>query len=218
MQLPSALAFGWVMKPLESARTTFCVLPSGSFELTIEHDRIRGVTPAMLLWWFRHIGGTMTYGGQPYARYRVWHPLDHIDWSMTRPAPDGAARIGSRFRIVEAFGCNPNWLVDSTEEVVKLDETGIRLVRRGLGQEVFSLEHGFEAMPGGTLYHSRMQVGVENRLGRYVINPLTHRFLFTREMGYAWLRHNVEEVGNFEFFLPELYREQVAQMAMSNAG
>lgn len=205
--LPAPLSIDWSLKPLESARTTVTVLPYGSYELTIEHDLIWGVTPAMLLWWFGHIGGTMTYRGQTHPRYRVWHPLDHVHWSMTNPGPDGAAQVGSRFRIVEAFGRNPKHYVDSTETVVRLDEAGIRLVRRELGQEVFSLQHEFEAMPGGTRYHSRMQVGVESWPGRYVINPLLHRWLFTRAMGYAWLKHNVEEVGNFEQFLPNLYRQ-----------
>lgn len=196
------------MKPLESARTAFSVLPYGSYELTIDHELIRGVTPTMLLWWFRHIGGTMTYQGETYNRYRVWHPLDHIHWSMTNPGPDGAAQVGSRFHIVECFGRNPAHYVDSIETVVKLDLAGIRLIRRELGQEVFSLQHWFETVPGGTLYCSRMQVGVENPLGRYVLNPLIHRFLFTRAMGHAWLTHNIEEVGNFERFLPELYQQE----------
>jgi hypothetical protein len=30
-------------------------------------------------------------------------------------------------------------------------------------------------------------------------------------MGPAWLRHNVEEVGNFEHFLPGLYAAEVAR-------
>lgn len=128
---------------------------------------------------------------------------------MTNPGPDGAAQVGSRFRIVEAFGRNPEYFVDSVETVVKLDTEGIRLVRRELGQEVFSLQHGFEAAPDGTLYRSRMQVGAENTLGQYVLNPLMHRFLFTPAMGHAWLKHNVEEVGNFEHFLPNLYQQQL---------
>ncbi|MBO0930260.1 DAPG hydrolase family protein [Fibrella aquatilis] len=206
-QLPPPLPIQWAMKPLTSARTAFRILPFGSYELTIEHDLIRGVTPAMLLWWFRHIGGTMTYQGDAYPRYRVWHPLDHVCWSMTNPGPDGTAQVGSRFRIVEAFGRNTAHYVDSVETVVKLDVEGIRLVRQEVGQEVFSLQHWFEAAPGGTLYRSRMQVGAESAFGKYVLNPLLHRFLFSRDMGHAWLKHNIEEVGNFEHFLPQLYME-----------
>jgi hypothetical protein len=34
------------------------------------------------------------------------------------------------------------------------------------------------------------------------------KHIFTPAMGQAWFKHNVEEVGNFEFFLPGLYTEK----------
>lgn len=203
-----ARPYSWAMKPLNSARTTFNTLPYGSFELLIEHDLIRNVTPDMLLWWFQHIGGTMEHEGKTYPRYLIWHPIDHIHWELTKPAPGGGAGVGAHFRIVEAFGGNMDYLVDSTEEVIKLDRDGITLVVRILGKEVYRLAHQFIPVEGGTLYRSRMQVGRESLLGKWLINPLMHRFVFTKEMGRAWLKHNVEEVGNFEFFLPDLYYRQ----------
>lgn len=211
IELPAALDFGWEMKPLSSARTRFQIGKEDVYDLTIEHSTIRGVTPNMLLWWFRNIGGTMTYRGTQYSRYRVWHPQDHIHWELVRPAPGGGAGVGARFRIVEAFGRNRNHMVDSVETVEKLDATGIRLVRRAAGTVVFSLEHWFAPEPDGTRYNSRMLVGSATfPLGAFftrVVRP----FLFTEEMGHAWLQHNIEEVGNFEFFLPELYRECVGE-------
>jgi len=39
---------------------------------------IRGVTPAMLVWWFKHVERRFLYDGQRLNRYRVWHPRDHI--------------------------------------------------------------------------------------------------------------------------------------------
>ncbi|MCC3159027.1 hypothetical protein LJ737_17420 [Hymenobacter sp. 15J16-1T3B] len=199
------------LKSLHSARTTFRRLRYGSFELAIEHEVVRGVTPLMLEWWFRHIGEPMMWQGRQYPRYHVWHPVDHIHWALARPDARGGAGVGSRFRIVEAFGGDPRMLVDSTEEVVKLDQTGIRLVRRVLGLEVFSLEHWFEPAAGGTRYTSRMQVGHESPAGRYLLNPVLQRWRFSARMGYAWLRHNVEEVGHFEQFLPLLYAAEHAQ-------
>jgi hypothetical protein len=175
----------------------------GVLVLTIDHDVVRGVTPAMLAWWFGQIGGTMEYRGRTWSRYRVWHPRDHIEWDLVGPAsPVG---VGSRFRIVEAFGRNPDFLVDSTELVAKLDESGIRLTRSLAGSTVFSLEHWFEQVPDGTRYRSRMEVGGTGVLGRLLFNPIIRPRLFPDEMGRAWLSHNVEEVGNFEHFLPELY-------------
>ena len=172
--------------------------------LTIEHEIVRGVTPEMLDWWFRHIGGDMQVAGRTYPRYRVWHPLDHIDWQLVAGDP-GHVGLGAQFRIVEAFDRNPAWLVDSVETVAKLDETGIRLERHMLGSEVFSLEHWFEPADGGTRYRSRMDLGADTAFGRLLFNRLIRPIVFGDIMGPAWLKHNVEEVGNFEHFLPALY-------------
>ena len=205
------------MKTLNSAHTSFHSLPFGSFELTIEHSTLRGVSPEMLEWWFKNIGGNMTWQGVEYPRYTVWHPTDHIKWELAQAAPTGGAGAGAYFRIVEAFGADPRMKVDSTELVTKLDHTGIHLVRRIAGLEIFSLEHWFEPVPGGTRYTSRMQVGPESWLGKYLVNPLLHRFIFNAAMGQAWLKHNVEEVGNFETFLPELYQKEAQNLVFQGA-
>lgn len=204
-ELPPPRPFGWESKPLSSAKTQFQKLADGRLELTIEHDTVRGVTPRMLFWWFSHIGGTMEYEGEIHPRYLVWHPLDHIDWQLAREAPGGGAGVGARFRIVEAFGRNPSHRVDSVDSVEKLDETGIVLCGYVLGDPIFHLEHWFTPVEGGTRYDSRMLVGSSSLFGRLFFNRFVRPRLFSDEMGPAWLKHNVEEVGNFERFLPALY-------------
>lgn len=201
--------FGWKMKPLESAKTNFITDKHGVFRLHIEHDIIRQVTPEMLYWWFSHIGGSMVYQGKSYPRYLVWHPTDHIHWELAKPDPNGGASQGASFRIVEAFGADMTCLVDSVEYVEKLDITGIRLVRKIAGVEVFSLQHDFEPHKNGTKYTSNMVVGTTKPIAATVFNQLIRPFIFTEKMGYAWLKHNIEEVGNFEYFLPEHYAECV---------
>lgn len=158
----------------------------------------------------------MSYGGCVYPRYLVWHPCDHILYQNVVLAPDGTAGVGSRRRIVEAFDRNPAYLVDSVEVVRKLDETGIVLQKYVGGVEVFSLEHHFSARAEGTRYTSRMVVGTITPLARTVFNFLVRPWLFSEQMGRAWLQHNVEEVGNFEFFLPSLYAEYVEAEAYSH--
>ncbi|WP_256006741.1 DAPG hydrolase family protein [Pedobacter deserti] len=201
------IEFGWKMKDISSASTDFKIESDNVYHLHIQHDTIRGVTPKMLYWWFRNIAGDMKYRGGRYPRYRVWHPLDHQEWRLARnERHDGSIGVGSHFHIVEYFGRNPKFRVNSTERVEKLDETGIRLVYRIFGIRVFSLEHWFS--PSGerdSNYRSHMIVGSQGVFGQVVFNRLIRPFLFTRAMGKAWLKHNVEEVGNFEFFLPELY-------------
>jgi hypothetical protein len=205
MELPAPLEFGWQMKSLESAKTALNHLPDGRIELTILHDVLKGVTPQMLLWWFTHIAGDMEYQGKRYSRYRVWHPKDHIYWALAKPGSNGKAEAGAVFHIAEAFGRNPNYRIDVQEVIEKLDETGIRLSNRRAGFEVSNLEHTFTPVPGGTLYRSRMTVGAEHPLARGLINFYIRPRVFPEAMARAWLRHNVEEVGNFEWFLPALY-------------
>lgn len=206
--LPTPRPFGWTMKTLESARTRFTVLPMGSYEACIEHDLIRGCTVEMIEWWFKNIGGTMEYKGKQYNRYLVWHPADHIHWELVKPGPNGKAEKGAKFKIVEAFNGNMDWLIDTVEEVTKLDKTGIRLRRRFVGVEVYNLEHWFTPHPNGTHYRSRLQVGSETMLGKYLLNPFIQTRIVTETMTKQWLKHNIEEVGNFEFFLPQLYYSQ----------
>jgi hypothetical protein len=206
-ELPAPRPYGWEMKPLESATTGMRHLDDGRLELTIEHDLIRGVTPTMLHWWFTHVEAEMEHEGRILPRYLVWHPLDHIGYEVSKRAPDGSAGRGARFHIQEAFGRNPDYLVDVVDRVDKLDETGLVLAQRapGLGL-VFRLEHRFAAVEGGTDYRSQMLVGSTSPLGRTIFNRVRPR-VFPDDMARAWLRHNVEEVGNFEHFLPRLYAE-----------
>ena len=193
------------MKSAASAKTTQSVLPSGQLLLTIEHDVIRGVSPSMLRWWFENLGQSMTFKGQTYPRYLLWHPRDHIHWELATPGPAGGTGQGARFRIVEAFAANAKYYVDSVEFVEKLDNEGISLVRRELGTEIFRLEHRFGLSPSGATYRSRMVVGAASGLIRPLFNAVIRPRVFSDEMGAAWLTHNVEEVSMFEHLLPSLY-------------
>ncbi|MBK6683253.1 MAG: hypothetical protein IPG45_02185 [Deltaproteobacteria bacterium] len=193
------------LKPVSSAKTTHERLPSGQLAMTIEHDVIRGVTPAMLRWWFENLGDEMVHEGVTYPRYLLWHPVDHIHWALARRAPGGGSGQGAYFRIVEAFGADPNHYVDSVERVGKLDDTGITLVREILGVEVFRLEHHFGRTTVGATYRSRMVVGAPPGPFGWLFNRLVRPRVFSDAMGIAWLTHNVEEVGLFEHLLPHLY-------------
>ena len=179
-------------------------LPNNRRRVTIDHEPLRGVTPEMLLWWFQNIGGTMEYDGRTVDRYLVWHPLDHIRWELASPSAAGGAQEGARFRIVEAFGARPEYYVDTTERVEKLDDTGVRLVRRILGVKVFELSHTWSRGRGETHYVSVMEIGAVARAFGPVNRYLTRR-IFPVDMAHAWVAHNVEEVGLLEHIVPALH-------------
>ena len=222
-RLPAARPFGWTMKPLASAQTAMRILPDGRRELTIRHAVIKGVTPAMLHWWFCHIDAPMLIAGQRYPRYAVWHPVDHIDYKDLSLAADGSGRAGTRRQIVEAFNGNPHYLINIVDQVAHLDDDGILLVTEQAGVQVgglgnlllplpagiSTLEHHFYAVAQGSRYESRLVLGAPSVLGRWALNPFLRRFVMSDAMAQAWLRHNIEEVGNFECFLPQLYAQEV---------
>ena len=192
---------------LDSARTTLELLPGYRLRATIEHAPLEGVTPDMLLWWFRNIGGSMPYAGQHIERYLVWHPRDHVSWRLARPGPNGSAEEGARFHIRENLLGDPMMRIDSTERVEKLDRTGIRLVLRIAGAQFFQLEHTWSEGRGRTHYVSVLDLGARSRFAT-LINAYLRSKVLSPAMAQAWLQHNVEEVGRLEHFLPGLYTAQ----------
>jgi hypothetical protein len=195
----------WTRKPLSSAKTEVSVLPHGRIKLWIEHDVVRGVTPRMLVWWFQNIEGEMEIAGRRVPRYRVWHPIDHVEFRVAKRLADGSVGRGAVFHIREAFAANPAWAIDIHTHIEKLDESGFVHVPKKLGIEIARMEYVFEAVPGGTRYTNWLLAGSElpvlGPLANSVIRPLA----FPDPKALAWLTHNVEEVGNFESFLPALF-------------
>lgn len=196
-----------VLRPLREVSTAVSAieeLPGHRRRVTIDHRPLEGITPEMLLFWFRNIGSTSVYAGREMQNYLAWHPLDHIHWELEREAPGGGAGEGARFRIVEAFGADMANYVDTTDVVEKLDRTGIRLVRRVLGVPVLRLEHYWSACQGHVHYVTVLDLGARARAFRPV-NRVLSRHRFPEAMTRAWLRHNIEEVGYLEEILPGLW-------------
>jgi hypothetical protein len=200
--LPPARPLLHPLRPTDRARTSVQHLPGHRRRITIDHQPLTGVTPAMLHRWFSHIGDPIVYAGESMSGYLAWHPLDHIHWELASPAPGGRAAEGARFRIVEAFGRRPEFYVDTIDKVEKLDHTGIRLVRRICGVPVLQLEHTWSNCGDRTHYVSVMDIGARAALMTPVNRLLTRRF--PDEMVQAWIVHNIEEVGYLEHLLPDL--------------
>lgn len=204
------------LRSVDTATVTYSEHPHGRRRVTIDHRPLTGVTPAMLLDWFTHLGGTISYAGVVIDRYLAWHPIDHIKWELARPAPTGGAGEGARFHMVEAFGARPEFLVDEVARVEKLDETGIRLVLRVAGVIVFQLEHTWSAGSDGAHYVTVMDLGPRAALLAPVNRILRRRFC--EEKAHAWVKHNIEEVGQLEYLLPQLESSGEAEPAQGAQG
>ena len=190
------------LRSVETATVRYTLAAHRRRRVTIDHRPLAGVTPEMLLDWFTHLNGTILYGGVVTDRYLAWHPLDHIRWELARPAPGGGAGEGARFHIIEQFGGRPESRIDVVERVEKLDETGLRLVQRIAGIQIFQLEHTWSAGSDGAHYVSVMDIGARSAL-LTPINRMT-KIRFPDPMVRAWVRHNIEEVGQLEHLLPGL--------------
>ena len=194
------------MKPLESAQTEVKRLPDGRLVFAIVHDLIRAVTPQMLVWWFNNMEGDHDVGFGPAPRYRLWHPVDHVALTYVRPATDGRRfGAGAQVRIQELFGGRPENAIDVVSTIEFLDETGFAHADRVFGRPVAEMRYRFDAVPGGTRYENSLTVGLP---GIALFNDVVRPWLFSEAKGRAWLTHNVEEVGNFEFFLPALFAQE----------
>ena len=205
LTLPPPRNLPWPLKSLQSARTSLTYDGDGRMVMCIHHDLLKGISPEMVAWWFGNIAGDMDVAGARLNKYLVWHPLDHIHWQLAQPGPDGRASAGAKFRIVEAFGRNPDFYIDIVDTVTRLDATGITLVSFKLGLQISRLNHDFIAADGGTQYVSTLTIGTTVPWLSTVLNRLLHDVVFTEAMGNAWLRHNVEEVGLLEHIIPRIY-------------
>ncbi len=121
-----------------------------------------------------------------------------------------------------AFNGNQRNLINIVDRVAHLGDDGILLVTEQAGVQfgslgtlllplpsgISTLEHQFSAAAQGSRYASRLVIGAPSQLGRVALNPLLRRFVMSDAMAQGWLRHNIEEVGNFELFLPQLYAQE----------
>ena len=187
----------WPLKSFGSATCGIERLPDGRLSHWIRHEVLRGVTPSMLAWWFANLEGDVLIDGRRINRYRAWHPYDHVHASYARRLPDGSIGPGAAIRLREYLGANAHYEVDIVTDIEKLDEEGYVHNPRVHGiAGLVRMEYRFRRVAQGT------------QCWRRGITPLLQRWHFDRARGLAWLRHNIEEVGQLERFLPRLYREE----------
>jgi hypothetical protein len=213
--LPEPLTVPWELKPVSSARSGAEALADGRMKFWIKHDLLKGVTPAMLAWWFSNLEGDVDIEGRLLNRYRVWHTFDHVYARYVRRLPDGSIGPGAQIELLEYLGRNPKHKVEILTTFEKLDEEGCihNPVVRGIS--LARMEDTFREVAGGTLYDSALIVpsGRRSWFFRKIVVPI----LFPEPKGQAWIKHTVEAVGCFENFLPDLYRRETRQQSAASA-
>ena len=76
------------------------------------------------------------------------------------------------------------------------------------GMRFGEIQHRFEATATGTQYRLVSVIGVEWPLIGGVVNGLIRRAMYPEAMLKEWERHQIEEVGMLQHFLPTLYGSQ----------
>jgi hypothetical protein len=202
MDLPAPRPVLWPLRPLESAAVSNSSDDSRTL-VTINHAPLEQVTPEMLAWWYTHVPGDMRYAGSTWPRYLVWHPLDHISYEATTPGPIGP---GTRLHIKEALGRDPSMLLDLEVMVETVDSQSAVITKRLLGSSLVRLENEFTRTRSGCRYTTHLTIGDTTPLAHLFLNRTAHNRAFPQPKLTAWIRHHVEEIGNLENFLPDLYR------------
>jgi hypothetical protein len=149
IDLPQPRPVLWPLRSRGTARIEDDRLPDGRRRITIHHADLSGVSPAMLDWRYHNIEGTMEYAGSRWPRYCVWHPLDHIFYSVTKRI-DGKVGPGARLHIREAFQRKPENLLDLRVEVESIDSAAAIIRKKIAGVTVLRLVNRFEAAVNGT--------------------------------------------------------------------
>ncbi len=208
-------------KPITSAKWTNIVREwDGSIRVQIEHDNIKGVTPAMLRWWFENLAGTTTWNGVDFSgpevsHYHLWHHRDHISVMPLTHPPGGINKgfaLGAESRIDEQF----NDYKDRVHVVVTtttFDEREFTFTINRNGTKVGHLIHRFEPEGDGCTFYSESYFGMKVPVIGFLFNWLVLPFLYSRASGENWIRHNIEETGRTEDIAPVLYARAQAEQA-----
>jgi len=198
----------WSVPDYRPAKTAHTVLPDGRIRIEITHLPLNGIRPEMLAWWYRQLPvSSVEVGGVRYPFYHVFHPTEHGRIRVLEPATDGKAGMG-----VGALVEREEWFgpFDSkgAGRVTQLSAAGMTVVPEVAGFEFGEIRHTFEATATGTRYRVVSIIGVQWPLVGGAVNGLIRRAMYPQAMLTQWERHQVEEVGMLQHFLPQLYNSQ----------
>ena len=196
----------WGYPSVTEAHYAYRVREDGKLEIELEHPVLRGITPAMVAWWYRYLPvSSTTIDDVQYPYYQLFHLSEHGRMRILEPATDGTPGMGVGALVYRQERFGP-FYSKGQGRVLSYGDDGY-VVAPVLGPLVLGrIEHRFRAVSGGTLYTVHAVLGSEAPL----IGPILNLYLRTRQfpesMLKQWMRHQVEEVGSLVHYLPQLYR------------
>ncbi|MBO9478447.1 hypothetical protein J7382_12945 [Shimia sp. R11_0] len=206
MDLPEPRDFGWDLKGHEGAFSTVTHLSDGRTLFEVEHSPVQGVTAEMLHWWYGvYADLTLVIDGERYPAFLVAHPTEHV--SLTSEKHDAGAPLapGDHVTLVEVYGGDLRRLVNQRFEVTHLDASRYALQVKVKGVVIADVEFRYRDGDNGAAVRNTFTLGLRRGLWKPFVNRLLLPWVYHEDKTYAWVQHNIEEIGNLENFLPEIY-------------
>lgn len=195
----------------------YTIAPDGSVRIACLTE-MPGVTPEMWEWWF-------AWHGSEAQRYKLWHPLAHVDVGWADGRSDLTHYIGRTSNIVEYIGpARMNVAVRFVEPAsIGLDERKLkdrgevaicgRGIVRDLRMESGWLVHHIRPVSGGSEMRSRFWLGGENvnpigmtgAVGKFIGRTAARLQGFSSVQAAELMIHDAQEMNHLATILPELY-------------
>jgi len=199
--------------------TGYTVCPDGAARVGVL-TRMPGVTPAMWEWWF-------AWHGSDAQRYKLWHPLAHVDvgWEDGRDDLDGY--VGRVSNVTEYVGAtllelSIHFVEPSTigldESLLKKNGESAICARVGMvigGATVESgwLLHHIRPVSGGSEMRSRFWLGgsnvrlfgIQGSMGEFLGRVASRLQALSLNQITELVVHDAQEMNHLAAILPELY-------------
>ena len=200
--------FAWKVVDYKAAKYSHTVLPNGQIHLEIIHLPLVGITPEMLAWWYRVLPiSEVEVDGKRYPFYHLFHLSEHGRIWLKQAAADGQPGMG-----VGALVARQEWFGQFDSEgagrITEFSTRGMTVHPEVAGIWLGEIRHIFELAPGGSHYRVDSVIGVDWPLVGPVVNWLLRTATFHEAMLREWERHQIEEVANLAYFLPQLYAQR----------
>ncbi len=160
---------------------------ANTVDLVVNHE-LKGISPEMVDWWWDNIDTT--------DRYKLWHPKDHKFFTWEK-SPE-CSHVGAVHEVIETIKF-PTLLRIRWE-----NPNSISIPKNYIHKLAASILNK-SAVPFAWLLHEyeSTEYGIKLRTTFRLPEKVPKWFL------KALHKHNIEEISQFEKFLPELYKNAV---------
>lgn len=189
----------------------------GSLRVQIEHDTIKGCTPAMIRWWFENLAATTMWNGDDFSgpqvsHYHLWHHRDHISVTPLAdgqgPSPNRGFALGATSVIREQFN-DVHDRISAQATVTCFDDSEFTFTVRQFGIPVARLTHRYHPIGDDLRFYTDTEIGLKTPVLGPLFNWLIRPWLYSKKTAEYWIKHNIEETGQTEAILPALYEARL---------